>query len=499
MSPEISANAPSDATGARSRSIPSVSLTCEFAEVLNFAMEQNGVPLVREIIVTNGGREPLRGAIIEAEAGPGLSEPLRLPVPEIAPGADYRLSPVDLRLAPGRLRSVLEAERGEIRVRLLEGEVTLADQRADVRVLAFNEWPGQAAPAGLLAAFVLPNHPVISALLQTVREKMREAGLADALDGYQSANRERARDLVKALYAAVQTLGIGYVGAPPSFEGGQKIRLPDAVLGDRLGCCLDLTVLFAAALEQMGIAPLLVLVRGHAFVAAWLNDDRFPAGVVDDAARLRTQIQLGNVLPLEATAPTQSEPVPFAVAVESAFQRLQDDDAFEYAIDVRALRTEYRPLPIRSVASRPDGDPTQGAAPGPAARVLARAAAEAARPEAPPPDRAPVDVELRFRRWKEKLLDLTLRNRLLNFRSDGKGALQLAIPDLELLEDGVHVNHSFELLPRPESGTRDQRDAALAERRTQEVADASCSTRSSSRSMPGADARGCAGSTRTPS
>jgi hypothetical protein len=80
-------------------------------------------------------------------------------------------------------------------------------------------------------------------------------------------------------------------------------------------------------------------------------------------------------------------------------------------------------------------------------------------------------VELRFRRWKEKLLDLTLRNRLLNFKPDQKAALQLTVPDLELLENNVFANKSFELLPRPTAGLFDERDPTLARRRTQETTD----------------------------
>ncbi len=39
-------------------------------------------------------------------------------------------------------------------------------------------------------------------------------------------------------------------------------------------------------------------------------------------------------------------------------------------------------------------------------------------------------VSARFRRWKERLLDLSMRNRLLNFRVSAKGALPLEVPDL---------------------------------------------------------------------
>ena len=35
--------------------VPHVSLECECSSVLNFAMEQNGVPLVREIVLVNDG------------------------------------------------------------------------------------------------------------------------------------------------------------------------------------------------------------------------------------------------------------------------------------------------------------------------------------------------------------------------------------------------------------------------------------------------------------
>ncbi|HTP29697.1 MAG TPA: transglutaminase-like domain-containing protein, partial [Anaeromyxobacteraceae bacterium] len=328
---------------------PSLLLACECSSIVNFAMEQNGVPIVHEVAVRNEGPAAVAGAVIEVESGPGLSELLSLPVPELKPGQEHRVSPVDIRLLPGRLRAVVEAERGEIRCRVVRGGVTLAERRNDVRILAFNEWPGQEAPPGLLASFVLPNHPAVATLLQGVRTNLVSAGLSDALDGYQGGGRERVREQAKALYAAVQSLGIGYVVAPPSFEvSGQKIRLPDAVLKDRLGCCLDLSVLFAAALELMGIAPVLVLLRGHAFVAAWLTDDRFSSGVIDDVARLRTQAQSGNLLLLETTAVTRAQPVAFESAFESAYQRLGDDAAFEWAVDVRALRTEYRPLSIRA-------------------------------------------------------------------------------------------------------------------------------------------------------
>jgi len=454
---------------------PDVRLECECSSVLNFAMEQNGVPLVREVVVVNEGRAPLQGAVVEVSVEPGFSEPLRIALAEIPPGDSIGRRSLEIPLVPGRLREVTEAELGTVRIRVSQGDLTLAEARSSLRVLAFNEWPGSSAPTALLSSFVLPNHPVVTVLLQSVREELRKASRPDALDGYQAATPERARELVEALYCALQALGIGYVGLPASFEQtGQKIRLPDAVVGDRLGCCLDLAVLFAAALEQMGLAPLLFLVKGHAFAGVWLRDERFPEGVVEDAARVRTLIQLGQVLPVETTAIASSTRPPFDAAVRLGLERLLDDESFRCALDVRVVRTEYRPLAIHSVRvsgqEAPDPGPDSGAY-ALAAKILARAAAVPPPPEAVAPSAPPTDVAQRFRRWKERLLDLSLRNRLLNFKLEGKGACQLAVPDLELLENGVFANRSFALMPRPDLDGRDERDAALAEKRVQDVAD----------------------------
>ncbi|MGB8929886.1 MAG: DUF4011 domain-containing protein, partial [Anaeromyxobacteraceae bacterium] len=455
---------------------PSLRLEAECSAVLNFAMEQNGVPVVREAAVVNDGPVPVAGAVLEVTVEPGFSEPLRVPLPELAPGDRHVRRAFEVPFTPGRLRDVTEAEVGAIRFRVMQGTETVAEHRSNVRVLAFNEWPGSAAPTALLSAFVLPNHPVITVLLQSVREELRKAGFPDTIDGYQAASPARARELTAALYRAVQALGIGYVGIPASFEqGGQKIRLPDAVLSDRLGCCLDLSVLFAATLEQMGLAPLLFLVQGHAFAGVWLRDERFPEGLVEDAARVRTLIELGQIIPFESTAVTSAERPSFEVAARLGIERLLDDASFRCALDVRAVRTEYRPLPIRTVRSaglesaavRGDGSDVPSAL---ATKVLARAAAlpqPADTPASPPP----TDVAQRFRRWKERLLDLTLRNRLLNFKPEGKAACQLTIPDLETLEDGVFGNRTFSLVPRPELDARDERDPKLAERRMQDIAD----------------------------
>ena len=62
---------------------------------------------------------------------------------------------------------------------------------------------------------------------------------------------------------------IFYAEPPASWGYGQKIRTPGDVLADRVGTCLDTTLLLASALEHVGITPVVWIALGHAFLGYW--------------------------------------------------------------------------------------------------------------------------------------------------------------------------------------------------------------------------------------
>ncbi|MCI0673986.1 MAG: hypothetical protein L0Y64_26360, partial [Myxococcaceae bacterium] len=217
-------------------------------------MEQSGVALVRDVRVRNAGSAALGPSVFELQLVPELGDPVRVPVPALPPGEEVSLGLIDLRLPVGHLRSVVEAERAQLRWTLRQEEHAVALGSADVEVLPYNHWPGARAPLGLLVSFATPAHPVVSEVLKDVRRVLEEAVGDGSLSGYQRRSPVHVRAMVLALYQAVQDLGLGYAEAPPSFEThGQKVRLPDQLLRDGMGCCLDLTLLFASALEAMGL------------------------------------------------------------------------------------------------------------------------------------------------------------------------------------------------------------------------------------------------------
>ncbi|MBM4370000.1 MAG: DUF4011 domain-containing protein, partial [Deltaproteobacteria bacterium] len=109
-----------------------------------------------------------------------------------------------------------------------------------------------------------------------------------------------------------------------------------------------------------------------------------------------------------------------------------------------------------------------GASTEAARQLLSAAMAEPApAPEAAPA--APPDtVVTRFKRWRDRLLDLSLNNRLLNYRPGARTALPLRVPGLPRFEDLLASDAVMELVPRPEADPRDARDADLAARKVSE-------------------------------
>ncbi|MHB8876007.1 MAG: DUF3320 domain-containing protein [Myxococcaceae bacterium] len=250
-----------------------------------------------------------------------------------------------------------------------------------------------------------------------------------------------------ALYETIQGLGLRYAEAPSSFESqGQKVRFPDQLLRDGLGCCLDLTLLFAGALEQMGFNPCVVLLRGHAVPAVWSIDDRFPEGIVEDPARLRNLIALGHLVTFDATAAVSASRPGFEVAVTEALRHLKEDAAFAGALDIGSLRLDgYRPLPGRD--TQEPATEAAGVAPDDPSRDRIRRILEAAAAAEPEhPVRPTAHEASRFDKWKEKLLDLTFRNRLLQFKAESRSCIELLVPDLGAFEDRLAEGDTFEVL-----------------------------------------------------
>lgn len=426
---------------------PSISLQVDCTQKANYAMQQNRLRVIQQITIANDPARDLHQVRIEVRDDVGCIHLWTRHVEFIAGSSVFVLDDVDLKLSPTFLLELTEKIAGELMVSLLEGDTLLCAMSCPLDLLPFDEWGGEAAYPELIASFVTPNHPDVIRLTRTAATILAEWGKEASFDGYQFRSSSHTHDQVAAIYATLQREGIAYSAMPPSFEQtGQRVRLVDTLLGFKLGNCLDLTLLYAACLEAVGIHPLLVFSHGHAFVGAWLDDQTFPESIHDDVSLLTKRLADGihEICVVECTFVTHQNPSSFAAAEQEAYAKLKEDGQFVFVVDVaRARLGKIRPLPVR--VKRDDVWEIQAESPVTTPMTDAPAMLNVLAA----PEFQGVGVHAKQQEWERRLLDLSLRNALLNFRGT-KSTIPLLLHSLAKVEDAFALGEEFDVLPVPD-------------------------------------------------
>ncbi|UZN03050.1 DUF3320 domain-containing protein [Cellulomonas sp. S1-8] len=416
--------------------------------VLSYAMAHSRIGVIDEITVTGVAAEA-RGASLEVDvvcATGSLGGP-KVHLLDLAAGQPTMLRSVDLVLDPARMLAVDEQQPGQIRTVLRDAAGTvLATGSVDVQILASNQWMARPPHLALemLAAHVQPNAAAIAPLMVEASDLLRAATGRSALDGYQSEDPERVDATAAAIYDAIRARDVRYAEPPASWgDVGQKVRTPAEVLEGRLGTCLDTTVTYAAALEQAGINPTLWLFAGHVLVGYWRQESTLGMVATPDVADIVNLVDLGLIGLVETTALAGGvESKTFDVARRAGKNRLAGDLSQAVGVtDVRQARlARIFPLPSRSVGA--DGQVVvheYAAGAGPTIEAYRGAPSQGTAD-----DRR--DVPARVSRWKNSLLDLSLRNRLIHYTDRAGFRLEVPGQALARLEDQISAGVTITLV-----------------------------------------------------
>ncbi|MGF7133086.1 very-short-patch-repair endonuclease/DNA polymerase III delta prime subunit [Paraburkholderia sp. EB58] len=425
-------------------------LEIEADPTLGYASIQNSVPVVRALRVTSRFKTPLEDVEILVSCNPRFAQGMKLHFSKLAPDESRRVSPLDLAADHGYLADLQEAVTASVTVVAQAGGKELARVVHPIEVLAYDQWAGTHAMLELLATFSMPNNPAVDILIGKASKLLREQYSDLSMNGYQSKSRDAVWKQVSAIYSTLAAENLQYAEPPASFGvDGQKIRTPDRILEGRVATCLDLAMLFSSCMEQAGLRPVVLMKDGHAWIGVWLHQACFPDPLTDDVQAVRKRVDSGEFLAFETTGIAQhsSRRPSLRIALEQGAAHLLEEGKFRYAVDIhRARELQIRPLPSR-VASIKRSEVDDIDSP----------VAIEPTPQLPPLDPeflTPLDSgadetpEGRLSKWKSRLLDLTLRNRLLNFKTT-KSTLALVAPDLSKLEDAIAEGGEFRVRPMP--------------------------------------------------
>jgi len=140
-------------------------------------------------------------------------------------------------------------------------------------------WGSKFSNAQFIARWVTPHDPAVLRLVSEARQYIPRGRMA----GYHLASNVRGnlsqqvRAQVNAVFDAMKRSGVSYVDSIFIFGNytgeAQRVRLPRETLSLSSANCIDVSVAFASAMENLGMMPVIVIVPGHAFAGVRLGPD----------------------------------------------------------------------------------------------------------------------------------------------------------------------------------------------------------------------------------
>lgn len=431
----------------------SVTLTPHALKHVSVLTLQNGIYPVPYVELQ--AEKEYADVTVEVRCAPEYIVPQVCRIGTLSPGAICRVSLPDTHYEHEKLMQLTEPVAGSVCITVKSGDEIAAERQQPLRWHPYDTWVGGNRFPELLAALVRPNDTAVDILLSRAAEELKFRGVTPGWNGY-ALPRSGIINRLHALWNTVSAAGISYALPPQSWteDGlGQRVRLPSAILNSRCATCLDTTLMLAALVAQAGFNPVVILVRGHAYLGVMLRDSSLPTAVVHDAACIRNLLQLDELLLMETTQLTDNgtgKPVSFAETQETGRENIMNLSDGDYFLALDIVR-------IWSTGIHPISDTRQEALKG---DFLSRSAPASVNPDEFLPEETAAQLEeaeslvevrprTRMETWQLKLLDLSLRNNLLNTRMGGSRQIGLSIPDVAQFEDSISRGTAFRIKPIP--------------------------------------------------
>lgn len=139
-------------------------------------------------------------------------------------------------------------------------------------------WGKKFANAQWVARWVTPHDPAVLKLVAAARSHVPEGrlhGYSVQPNAPQHVVAGQVKSQAKAVFQALQASGLSYVSSIYTFGNyvgeAQRIRLPSETLSLNNANCIDVSVAFASAMENLGLRPVIIIVPGHAFAGVRLG------------------------------------------------------------------------------------------------------------------------------------------------------------------------------------------------------------------------------------
>ena len=382
-----------------------LSLSGEAAKVVSYADYFARRPLFSNLQIKNNGEETVEGLTLSVSNANGLLVNAVKTVDEIPYESAVEVDFGNL-LSPVYFAELEGVREEKIVVELKKDKITVALLECTVTALPFDFWQGTESNPESLAAFVRPKLADCARVQTEVLAQLKKWNAPAELGGYLGNDKNAVRRIIAALYAVLRRNAVVRKDCDISkpVEAGAGVK----ILSEHKATVLEMSLFVCSCLESMGLHPILIFGEEEITCGVWLYDGCFIDTVSDDTQRLDAYISDGinNLSCFDVEDIFSDRNAAYTTSEAHFKEKLRSERYYDKYVDVHRCRvSRILPLPIR-------------------ARNLK--GYEILSEEDTSIDAVPKDLQsaqnlsldgeqTKDQTWERRLLDLSLKNALLNF------------------------------------------------------------------------------------
>jgi hypothetical protein len=157
---------------------------------------------------------------------------------------------------------------------------TVLDQTSETLVTSRDDFPwsitgfSQQDNYDLIVAMVTPTDPSVEKLIRDAANYDPSGAMTSGYETQDDSDGSVWQRLADIWQSETTDFKLTYISTTITFASGssQRIRLPGEVLDTSSGNCIELTLLYASAVEALGMQPAIIIIPGHAYLAVRLDD-----------------------------------------------------------------------------------------------------------------------------------------------------------------------------------------------------------------------------------
>ncbi|MCD8041071.1 MAG: DUF4011 domain-containing protein [Clostridia bacterium] len=409
-----------------------IELEGELQNFVSYATYYCRMPLFTAFRIYNRGAAPAENLTVAITGSNALILAQTVGISQIPAESSVQVA-VEKVLNPKYLAELDQTEVCTVRIVISCGKDTVCDLSADVNCLPIDYWEGLGGNAEMLSGFVRPKIADCQKILAEAGLQLKTWGYSSEWSGYSGNDRNAVRSAAAAIFSAIRRQNVeseagGALSEPVSAGNITKI------ISSKSATPLQMALFFASCAEASKLHPVIVLGKDSVAAGVWLYESCFTSPTQDDMLVVEKYVQDGvNNLSLFDVNDLFSHKNASYTTSEAHFLSLLRRDNYELCLDVKRCRIDgVYPLPIKVKE-------------GGKYELLGER--EFSYEEKPNQliDAGKYALEKgasKEKTWQRRLLDLSLKNNLLNFRYRSD-CLHIISADLAEFTSRADVSEKF--------------------------------------------------------